>query len=441
MSRRSLGLVIALMVLPGCMKDMGADTVSRFKGNGLLGSAKTEKTTPVAQPSDGLPTAEASPIIYALQQRPSALQEGTPYAQVAQSVIASDARVAEAELQVAQLRAKAAKWNWLPSIGPRVSLSSLGDFVTDLVVNQVLFDNGRKRAERDLAKANVEIAAVNLVDSGNTRVNDALVLYVTAQRNREIAAHMGRTLKEMAHFEWVMQQRVNGGVSDMSDLNVLQQKLASKRARASEAGEAATTALAELNAMSDRDLSGIKGLGGLHETSAQEPLAVIRARAQQGAEIAQAKIDRASHLPGLAANASGGSSKVTGGLEVTTDSLFSLGTMAELSALEVVRETSERKVAEAREVANRKVQAQANRLAAFRRQAQEAATLTQNAKQNLDLFRKQYEGGQRQVMDVVGVYETYASALETEIDLKYKAARAELELARLQGALAEGAQI
>ena len=42
---------------------------------------------------------------------------------------------------------------------------------------------------------------------------------------------------------------------------------------------------------------------------------------------------------------------------------------------------------------------------------------------------------------MVGVYETYANALETELELKFKAARAELELARLRGALAEGAQI
>ncbi len=67
--------------------------------------------------------------------------------------------------------------------------------------------------------------------------------------------------------------------------------------------------------------------------------------------------------------------------------------------------------------------------------------MTKRAKENLDLFQAQYDGGQRQVMDVVGVYETYAMALEREIDLKYKAARAELELARLRGGLAEGAQI
>jgi adhesin transport system outer membrane protein len=44
-------------------------------------------------------------------------------------------------------------------------------------------------------------------------------------------------------------------------------------------------------------------------------------------------------------------------------------------------------------------------------------------------------------MDVIGIYQTYARALETEIDLKYKVARSELEMARLMGALAQGARI
>ncbi len=437
MSRRSLGWIIAVAMLPGCTKDMGEGTVSRFIGGAPKVATPEAVAEPAAQPRE-VKGAEGSAIIGALQARPSVLLSGTPYSRVADAVIASDARVAEAELRVAQMRAQAAKYNWMPRIGPRVSLTSLSDFVADLVINQVIFDNGRKIAERDLAKANVELAAVTLVEDGNERVFDALSLYVKAEENRALSVHLDKALKDMAHFEWVMQERVNGGVSDMSDLNVLQQKLASMRARSGEASEATATAMAELNAMSARPLTELRGIGGLKESGAAEALGVIRARAERERTLAEARIARASHLPGLAANADSNGSY---GLEVTTDSLFSLGTMAEFKAIEAVRETADRKVAEAREVADRRVQAQSRQSEAFRRQAAEASTLTTRAKQNLDLFRAQYEGGQRQVMDVVGTYETYAKALETEIELKFKAARAELELARLKGALAEGGSI
>lgn len=436
LSRRIVWPVAAMAALSGCMKDMGEGGVSRFLGTQPQVAA-AEAPAPKVQKAVVKPS-DASEIIHALQTRPSALEPGTPYARVADAVIASDARVAEAELRVARLRAEAAQKNWLPRIGPRISLNSLGEFVTDLILQQVLFDNGRKIAERDLAKANVEVAAVNLVDDGNTRVFDALQLYVKAQENQALAAHLARADKDMGHFEWVMTERVNGGVSDMSDLNVIRQKVSSTRARITESTEAARTAMAELNAMSARPLTDLAGIGGLRDSSSGEPLGVIRAKAERDVAVAEARIARASHLPGLSASVD---TQGQAGLEVTTDSLFGLGTMAEMSAIEATKETASRRVGEAQERANRQIASQTRQLEAFRLQAADARQLTAQAKDNLDLFRAQYEGGQRQVMDVVGVYETYMRAAETEITLKYKAARAELELARLKGALAEGASI
>ncbi|WP_349539497.1 TolC family protein [Sagittula sp. NFXS13] len=435
-SRQSLGMIAILALLPGCMSDLG-ETVSRFRGSEATaptGTGPVQKA--VVKPSD------ASELIHALQTRPTVIISGTPYSQVADAVIASDTRVAAAELRVAQLRAEAAQKNWMPRIGPNISLTSLGDVVAQLVINQVLFDNGRKVAERDLAKANVERAAVQLVEDGNSRVYDALSLYVTAEENRDLATHLNRAYDDMARFEWVMQQRVQGGVSDMSNLNVVQQKLASIRARSGEAQEAASTALAELNAMSARPLSDLRGLGQVRDAEAGEPLGVLRARAEREQAMAEARIARASHLPGLAANGSiDRDGTMGGGLEVTTDTLFGLGTMAEFKAIEATKETADRRVAESREIAARHIASQQSKLTAYRRQAEEAIGLRQAAKQNLELFQRQFEGGQRQVMDVVGTYETFARALETEIQLKYKAARAELELSRLRGALAEGASI
>jgi adhesin transport system outer membrane protein len=272
-------------------------------------------------------------------------------------------------------------------------------------------------------------------------VYEALSLYLTAEENRQTAAQLASAIRDMNHFEWVMHERVKGGVSDMSDLNVIRQKLASMRARQTEAEEAVATAMAELNAMSVQPLNNVRGIGDLREDVSGEALGVIRAQAERDQAIAQAKIARASHLPGLSATGSVGGGSPQVGLDVSTDQLFGLGSMAELEAIEATKETAGRRVAEAREDAGREIASQSRKLEAFRRQSVEAETLTAQASRNLDLFQAQYEGGQRQVMDVVGVYETYARAVENEIDLKYKAARAELELARLRGALAEGAQI
>ncbi|KHQ53195.1 TolC family protein [Mameliella alba] len=434
--RHGLGMIVVAVALSGCMKDMGV--VSRFAGGS---NPPAEETVARAANASRPDPAQAAPVIHALSLRDTVVEPGTPYASVANAVIASDNRVAAAELHVAQLRADAAKYNWLPAIGPRISLNSLGDFVADLVINQVLFDNGRKKAERDLAKAHVELAAVKLVEDGNDRVDDALKLYIRAEENRELAAHLELALKDMTHFEWIMNERVRGGVSDMSDLNILRQKLASIRARRGEALETARTALEELDAMAGRPLTEVRGLGGLRDASGGAALGVLKAQVERDIAVAEAKIARASHLPSLVASGSVGDSGRLGSLDVGSDSLFSLGTVSDLRAIEASKEAAERRIGDARETADRAIRSQSSQLAAYTRQAKEAELLTRQAKQNLDLFQRQYDGGQRQVMDVVGVYETYAAALETAIELKYKAARAELELARLRGALAEGAQM
>ncbi|KMK66739.1 TolC family protein [Puniceibacterium sp. IMCC21224] len=431
---QTYGLIAAITALTGCAEGPGGgNAVTRFL-NDTTGRGAAQIDAP--EPSED---EAASPIIRDLRARQSVLVVDSAYGQIAASVLAADARVAEAELRIARLRAEAAQRNWLPTIGPRISLTSLGDMAADLVINQVLFDNGRKKAERDLARADVELAAVGLAEDGNNRVYEALSLYLLAEEGRAASAHFGRALDDMSQFEWVMNERVRGGVSDTSDLNILRQRLADLRARKSASQEQATTALAELTAMSATPLDGVRGLSGLNMApGGVEPVAVLAAQAQKGRAVAQARITRASHLPGLSAGGSIGDSGDQYGLNIESEQLLGLGTGATLQSLAAVEETESRKIVQAREDAQREVQSQLRQRDALQRQAKEAKTLTVQAKANLDLFQRQYEGGQRQVMDVVGVYETYAHALEKELDLTYGAARAGLEIARIRGVLADG---
>ena len=417
---------------------MGDGAVSRFLQAQPDADATPQDETKTAAPARADAT---SAVISDLAARQSVLTAGSAYDQVASGVLAADARVAEAELQVAQLRAQAASKNWWPTLSPRVSLTSLGDVVADLVINQVLFDNGRKKAERDLAKADVELAAVALSESSNDRVYEGLVLYLQAEEGRAAADLYGQALKDMSHFEWVMNERVKGGVSDFSDLNVLKQKLADLRARDSAANEKTSRALGELNAMSATPLSGVRGLRSMGSTAQTTSLSVLRAMVERDRQLAQAKIERAQHLPGLSVGGSvrngGENIAVTG----ASDTPLGLGTGASLQAIEATKLTADRRVTEARDIATRAIEADQREIAALKRQAAEAAGLTQQSKQNLDLFQRQYEAGTRQVMDVVGVYETFLRALEKELDLKFQAARAELDAAKRLGVLADGARI
>lgn len=436
-------LSVATLLQAGCTGGMGdVPFVARMNSGTGTDVATAQSDAALARtPTRNDETLNSeSTVIQGLLARRSVLPADSAYDRVSSAVLAANARAAETELRAARLRAEAASKNWLPTIGPRISLNSLGDIVSQIIIEQVIFDNGRKKAERAFAKADVEVAAVTLAEDTNDRVATGLDLYLQAAEGRE-AAHLHRaTLREMEHFEYIMAERVRGGVSDMSDLNVIRQKLSEIRASITANEEAAATALAELNAMSIAPQDDVRGQETLHiSASAAQPLAVTRAEAERERSIAQARIDRADQLPGISAEAAIGEN--SGGGITAGGTAIGLGTGARLKSIEAANEAASRRVAQTNEDANRSLRKLDGQVAAKARQAQEARGLTAQAKANLDLFQAQYEAGRRPVMDVVGVYETFAARQSSEVTLKFESLRLQIELARVQGVLADGDQI
>ncbi|MEM7521819.1 MAG: TolC family protein [Pseudomonadota bacterium] len=431
-TRRTVGICAAALALSGCLSDAGGqagDFVTRLKSVDPTAVGKANHTDEVnAQ----------SAIIQGLVARRSVLPNGSSFDQVATSVLAANARTAEAELRAARLRSEAASKNWLPRIGPQISLTSLSSLVANLVVDQVLFDHGRLKGEREFAVADVEVAAVNLAVDTNDRVATALELYLQAAEGREKAALDAISLTEMGEFEYIMSERVRGGVSDRSDLNILRQKLAEIRASQAASQERAATALAELNAMSVDPLSGLRGVPAFKVASgAAQPLEVVLAEAEKTRAIAAAKVNRANQLPGISAGATVGEGGDIG-IRTSGDSLIGFGTGDSLRAIEAAKEAAGRRVAQANEDANRALRKLEGQINATRRQSGEASELTRAAKANLDLFQAQYKAGQRQVIDVVSVYETFTRQQHQEVTLKYETLTLQVDMARLLGVLADG---
>ena len=428
--KRAVGVCAAALALTGCLSDAG--------GGDFVARLMSPDATAVATPTHAEKLNAESAIIQGLVARRSLLPAGSSFERVAVAVLAANARTAEAELRSARLRSEAASKNWLPRIGPDISLTSLGSLVANLVVDQVLFDNGKRKGEREFAVADVEVAAVNLAQDTNDRVATALELYLTAAEGREKAALAERSFRDMSHFEYIMAERVKGGVSDRSDLNILQQKLAEITADRRASQEQAGTALAELNAMSVEPLSGLSGVPAFSVSStAAQPLEVVKAEAEKTRAIAAARIDRADQLPGVSAGGTLGENSDLG-IRVRAQNLIGFGTGDTLRAIEATKEAAGRRVAQADEDASRALRKLEGQIAASARQAQEAAALTARAKTNLDLFQAQYDAGQRQVIDVVSVYETFTRQQHSEVTLKYETLLLQVEMARLLGVLADG---
>jgi outer membrane protein, adhesin transport system len=381
-----------------------------------------------------------SEIIQNLLNRRSVLDNG-PFAQVANAVLAANSRAAEADLRAAKLRAEARANNWLPSIGPNVSLTSLGAVVSTMVVEQVLFDNGRKKAERDYAAADVEVAAVTLAQDTNKRVLAGLELYISAQEASARANVNAAAMERMEHYAYVMSERVKGGVSSRVDAQIVTQKLNQMQADMASDQETAAGALSELSAMTATPITGVSGISTLNDGNVDRtPLTVMKAQAESTRMIAEATAARAGFLPSLTAGGTLGNGGGIG-LSVGSDNGLSLGTGAALGAIEEQKAAAAARVGQVKEDANRALRALEGELASLQRQETQAQSLATQASANFDIYSEQQKAGQRAVPDVVGIFETKVRAEREAVGIKYEIARVMLKIAALNGTLVNGEQI
>ena len=440
-----LGLVAsAFALLSGCVGETSGLNLAQLKPAALLkgddasiGAVKDPGTPSLSAANNGA----QSELISSLIARQSTLAPGGAYDQVADAVLATSSGVAAAELRASKMRAIARSKNWLPTIGPSISLNALGEVAAGLLVDQVLYDNGKRKAEREFAAADVEVSAVALSQDVNDRLHQGLSLYVTTAEAREKADMATRGLGRMREFNRVVTERVKGGASSLSDQRVVRSKLTEMEHEAATHREAEQSARAELGSMTAQanvpTLS--KATGIALPAAGLSHLDVIRARAEAKRAAAEARAERAALLPTLSVGGVlGQKDSARAGYE---GSGLGLGTGAELEASRAREAAAQAQIAQAEEDASRHRARYDSQLSALRRQERDAAELVQQTRANYRIFQDQFEAGQKSVMDVLNVYEQMIREELKHIDLKYEIVHTELEVARMVGVLANGGDI
>ncbi len=432
--RLSLMLMVCT-VLTACVGSGSDVTKLGFApGHGPADPQGASATTPRLQ-EDG---AVHSAVIAELQARRSVLPTQSAYAAIAQAVIEAGAGVAAAELNVARLKAEAKAKNWLPDVGPEVTLSALGAVAAGILLEQAVFDNGKRKAERAHAAADVELAAINLSISTNERVYEGLSFYLTAQMAREQASLTQDRLVKLREFERITKLRVEGGLSDGSELRLMRQRTAEAEATLAADLQTAATAEASLAAMTTKSLAGISGLSPLPaDSDATTPLAVLRAKGEAARDIAEAQVEQASMMPGIGLTTKLGLGGLDGGLRLGGGG-FGPGRKARQDAIAAVPDLAHRRTAEAVEESGRRIVALQREMAEITsRQSIAQGVLDQQAR-NITLYHDQYRLGRRSLTDLAQQYEAHASALRDHAALKYMAANLRLQIARSRGELVEG---
>jgi len=426
-ARPLAALGLATLVLAGCVSG----------GDGIASRMSL-------RPADaaGAKTEGGSALISGLQARRSVLPLGGAYAKVTDAVLEADAGAAAAELRIARLRSDARAKNWLPQLGPAVTLSSLNGLAAGLLLEQALFDHGKRKAERAYAAADVEVAAVSLSTDINQRVFEGLTHYVNAERARAQGAVAARATERLAGFADIMRQRVDGGLSDRSEMQVIAQKLSEMQATAAADHEAEISAMAELAAMTATPVDSLRGIDQLAVSgNTTEPLALVKARSEGARSIAESRIARAGLMPSLTANTDLTSDGVDPGLRLGGSGLLGWGTKEELAALDATTDVVDRRATEAGETAERRIVALERQIAQYQSQATQGATVLAQTAGNLDLFTEQYKLGRRTLLELVGQYDSYARLERDQASLGYGIALLELEIARDRGLLVDGARM
>lgn len=418
--------LVTVLLLSACMGGGEPASMSRLRAD---------------QPASVAGEQATSPLISDLLARRSILPPGGAYARVADAVLASDSGADAAELRMARLRAEAQAKNWLPKIGPQVSLSALNGLAAGFLVEQALFDNGRRKAERAYAAADVEVAAVSLSEGINQRVYEGLHHYVSAEMARAQAAVSAKAAARLGEFANLMGQRVEGGLSDRSEEHVLTQRQAEMQATLAADREAEAAAMAELAAMTSTPMNGVSGIDTLPVlASTAEPLSVVKARGEGTRSLAQAQAAKADLLPGISTSTSIEGSGINPGIKLS-GGMFGAGTKAQMQALNATQDVVNRRTVEITEAANRRIVTLESQISQLRSRAAQGAEVLSQTSGNLELFAEQYKVGRRTLLELASQYDSYARLERDQASLRYEIALLELEIARDRGVLVDGARM
>ena len=245
----------------------------------------------------------------------------------------------------------------------------------------------------------------------------------------------------LAEFERIMSLRVTGGLSDRSEQQVLSQKLAEMQATLSADRQAEAAAMAELSAMTSRDVTSARGLQVLPaDAGTPEPLSVLRSRSEGARSVAEADMAKADLLPSLTANAALGRDGLNSAIGLN-GGRFGAGMTAERAALNATRDLVGRRTAQAAEESNRRIISLQQEIKTISQRELEGAEVLRQTSNNLAMFTEQYKVGRRTLLELVQQYESFARAERDQAALKYLSLDLRLQIALERGVLVDGARM
>lgn len=161
-------------------------------------------------------------------------QRNPDYERVARAVEEANINAGFYNLEAQKLLSAANVQKRFPQIRPSISLDQNGIGVARLLVDQILFSNGRLKAGKIILNAQEAQAIAQYRMEANENVAQALVAYLDFVRYRETVAAADEVLSFYRRFEEMALARVEGGVANRTELRLFELKRAQAAAEKKE---------------------------------------------------------------------------------------------------------------------------------------------------------------------------------------------------------------
>lgn len=398
-------------------------------------TTKPVKSDPVTTGSIASTSSAGAPILSA------------SYLKIASAVHGSRGYAEEALMRSNEHKLAAHKYSLLPQVTPTASVDHDGEPIAELRVEQVLYDSGRYKATRQALLGDQAKTEADLALQRNARIAEAILTYIDFHYARDASAASGQTAELFERFGRQARLRIEDGLGDVSEKDLFELKLLEAQADQQNFDQQAQTNQRKLRRLANIDMPDEKPQRFAGDFAHELAPSVRKAAAEKDHAAAGVALEKAQWLPTVALGGSIGVDRhgfetdtAEGRVSVSVSKPLSWGmgsslksSQSELEATRLRYDETVRDVTDRLAVLQLEIDHASNKIERLAKVAQASET-------RLGRFEDQFLTGAASLVEAVGLVETYKKSKMNLVEAHYDILRAELEMAKIAGALHTGNQ-
>lgn len=359
---------------------------------------------------------------------------------------------ADSQMQSAKSQVKAGEFRWYPLAELSVRTGESGDRYSTMGINQPLWDNGRRNADFDAAKASESVAHSSKYLTMQSLGIAAADAYLSLARAREQLLVAEANVNEHKKLHASVVKRNLGGVGSKSDASLATSRLQQARAIEKQVqGELAKAEAFYIAVIGANAVAGVMqevslwtlagGREGLMNKVLERSPALQRLKEEVRLAEANVRSSRAQLFPSLFARVD--NTKYFGSGPFDNDTRFSLNLQWQNdvaltqryrieAAQYAVTASQHALVSEERLLAHTATNYWADYSAATER-SEELERFAKSAIETVSLFKRQFTLGRRSWPEVTNTLQDLYSAQSQSVEAKYEAMIARMRLAFISG--------